>query len=173
MPSHSKQNPSAYNKTNSVTVTKVKQKSKRRYRKKKKQRIQYPIHEIRKLSNRTSTTRFNNGNDGSSTSRNYSMNQMAVAQMWAKSYESMIRLQFQHRIQYWKNLAINRSTEVEGLRKKLQSNCEYYDGNESSDDSTESTSQEDVESESYLKFLEITLRHRQQRIRENRDEDSD
>lgn len=171
MPSHPKQILSINNKSN-PGVMKIKPKNnKRRNRKKKKQRTQYPIHEIRKMSNFSTNSKYSEGNSSIA-----SQNQMAVAQMWAKSYESMIRQQFQHRIQYWKNLAMNRNTEIVELKKKLQNNRKFDDEIDSGDDDTasgKSTSQEDVESESYLKFLEITLRHRQQRKHENEEDDSD
>lgn len=172
MPSHPKQIISTNNKPNS-SVMKIKQKNKRKNRKKKKQRTQFSIHEIRKMSNLSTNSKCT---EGSSTDTAASQNQMAVAQMWAKSYESMIRNQFQHRIQYWKSLAISRNAEIFELRKKLQNNCKYQDEIDSADEGTpsvKSTSQEDLESESYLKFLEITLRHRQERKHENEEDDSD
>lgn len=173
MPSHPKQILSTNTKPNS-SVMKIKQKNKRRNRKKKKQnKPQFSIHEIRKMSNLPKSSKYSEGN---STDTAALQNQMAVAQMWAKSYESMIRNQFQHRIQYWKSLAISRNAEIFELRKKLQNNCKYHEEIDSGEEgaaSVKSSSREDVESESYLKFLEITLRHRQERKHENEEDDSD
>lgn len=168
MPSHSIKN--VNNKRNS-SVLKIKQKNKRKCRKKRKQKTQFPIHDMSNITSSTNTN-FNNATDPTNATRN----QMAVAQMWAKHYEMMIKSQFQHRIQYWKNLAINRNTEICELRKTLrtqqQNNCKYVDKSDSSEDepNVKSTNQkEDFESESYLKFLEITLRHRQERKHKNTD----
>lgn len=175
MPSHPKQSISTSNKP-SPSVMKLKQKNKRRNRKKKKQRIHYPIHEMQKMSNANCTNSIYN--TASSTDANSAtQNQMAtsVAQMWAKTYESMIRLQFQHRTQFWKSLAINRKTEICELRKKLGNNCKYFGEEETVvDKGVDSTSQDEdsEESESYLKFLEITLRHRQER-KHDREEEAD
>lgn len=165
MPSHSKHGITINNKQNS-SVLKIKQKNKRRNRKKQKQKTQYPIHEMSNITNLTcSKHNVDNATDTSYATRH----QMAVAQMWAKSYETMIRLQFQHRIQYWKNLAINRNMEIcklrKNLRKQNQNNCRNIEVIDTVEDeaSVKSSNQEDLVSESYLKFLEITLRHRQER----------
>lgn len=179
MPSHPKQSISINNKQNS-SVLKIKQKNKRRNRKKRKQKAQYPIIiEMSNIATMTSKYSVDNATDASNTTRN----QMAVAQMWAKSYETMIRLQFQHRIQYWKNLAIYRNTEIRKLRKNLLrqqnlNNCKNFEEVNSPESETgmKANNQEDLVSESYLKFLEITLRHRQERKHkrnDNNDEKTD
>lgn len=164
MPSHSKHGISINIKQNS-SVLKIKQKNKRRNRKKRKQKAQYPIHEMSNITTTMTCSNVDNATDANYTTRN----QMAVANMWAKSYERMIRFQFQHRIQYWKNLAIKRNTEIcrlrKNLRKQNQNNSKIFELIDSSEDeaSVNSSNQEDLVSESYLKFLEITLRHRQER----------
>lgn len=180
MPSHPKQVLSTNTKPGS-SVIKMKHNNKRKNHKRKKQRI----HEMQKMSNTNILNSMDNkADDGyNSTDANIrnrvTQNQMAVAQMWAKTYESMIRLQFQHRIQYWKNLAMIRNTEIFELRKKLQNNCNCDDDHsaDTGEPSVKSTRQKREtdyeESESYLKFLEITLRHRQERKHKNREEDSD
>ncbi|XP_037025177.1 uncharacterized protein LOC119066689 [Bradysia coprophila] len=176
MPSHSKQLTNSSTNKPASSVMKVKSKNKRRNRKKKKQKVQYPIHEMRKMTNTSVNSEYN----ATDADCNLKQNQMAVAQMWAKTYETMIRLQYQHRIQYWKNLAINRDAEIQKLKEKLQGNCTDYDEIESADEdetSAKCTGQKKCEEseesdESYLKFLEITLRHRQQRKR-NRENEAD
>lgn len=174
MPSHSKQIIST-NSKQTPTFKQMKQKNKRRNRKQRKQRIQLP--EIRNMSNIGTANTMIQMHNSSTDENRATQNQEAVAQMWAKTYESMIRLQYQHRIHYWKNLASIQNQEIFELRNKLQiqNNCKYYDDDETSaddDDSVKSTKQKDCEeSESYLKFLEITLRHRQERIHKTLEED--
>lgn len=175
MPSHTKQNiaTTSSNKQSS-SVMKLKQKNKRRNRKKKKQKLQYPIHEMQQMTNNNTTSMYTpSANVDANSSFN---NQMAIARMWAKTYEKMIRLQYQHRIHYWKNLALNRNAEIDELKVKLETNRKYQEDSDSIDENdanSECTSQENGdETESYLKFLEITLRHRQQR-KHNREAEKD
>ncbi|KAJ6648814.1 hypothetical protein Bhyg_04046 [Pseudolycoriella hygida] len=166
-------NPCPNIKRNVATVAlKMKQNTKRKYLKRKKQKSQQTINAIREMSN---TNTINRSVDNA---RNAAQNQTAVAQMWKKTYESMIRLQYEHRIQYWKNLAINRNTEIHELKKKLQNYCNQSDKlnthGDKSKSSSNHSSQGDLTSESYLDFLEITLRHRKELKRKNLEtEDSD
>lgn len=172
MPSHPKQIANSCKNKPTSSVMKVKSKNKRRNRKKKKQKVQYPIHEMRKMSSVNSEYNATDAGD------HFQQNQMAVAQMWAKTYETMIRLQYQHRIQYWKNLAMNQNAEIQKLKEKLLGNGkEKIDSGEEDEDepstkcSSQKINEESEESdESYLKFLEITLRHRQQRKRNRESE---
>lgn len=174
MPSHPKQIANSCKNKPTLSVMKVKSKNKRRNRKKKKQKVQYPIHEMRKMSSVNSEYNATDAGD------HFQQNQMAVAQMWAKTYETMIRLQYQHRIQYWKNLAMNQNAEIQKLKEKLQGNgMDKMDSEEEDEDedepstkcSSQKINEESEESdESYLKFLEITLRHRQQRKRNRESE---
>lgn len=178
MPSHAKQIVNSSHNKPTSSVMKAKPKNKRKNRKKKKQKVQYPIHEMRKVTNRGPNLTHNATLEDINFKQN--QNQMAVAQMWAKTYETMIRLQYQHRIQYWKNLAVNRDAEIQKLKEKLQGNCTDCNATESAGESGTSAQcssqkkyEESEESdESYLQFLEITLRHRQQRKR-NRENETD
>lgn len=170
MPSHSKQSMSSVNIKSQSSEIKIKSKNRRKHRKKRKQKSSYNLCDIPKMSNIPKYNIDKTTYNASSATQN----QMAVAKMWTKSYETIMRWQCQHQIEYWKNLAVNRNVEIRRLREMLQNydrnigvNIEDVDTDDEFSDIEKPTDQSDAESESYLKFLEITLRHRQERNHSN------
>lgn len=143
-------------------LTKVSKKTRRKNARKKRRR-----------HDGSETTSFVHASTEPTPSSRYSQ---FSSNIWQNSYLNVVKWQCEQQVSYWKNIARRYKVENAYLRGELKKLQEHMaDHNVVHDDCTgkeESTVLNNMDEE-FISFLEITAKHRLERVRQREEEESD